>query len=52
MNDMGPDDIPLFAMLKSRMGYLSQRQKVIAQNVANGPIAAERCRRPRRRASR
>jgi flagellar basal-body rod protein FlgB len=32
---MGPDDIPLFAMLKSRMGYLSQRQKVIAQNVAN-----------------
>jgi flagellar basal-body rod protein FlgB len=33
---MGPDDIPLFAMLKSRMGYLSQRQKVIAQNVANG----------------
>ena len=33
---MGPDDIPLFQMLKSRMGYLSQRQKVIAQNVANG----------------
>jgi flagellar basal-body rod protein FlgB len=33
---MGPDDIPLFAMLKSRMGYLSDRQKVIAQNVANG----------------
>ena len=33
---MGPDDIPLFAMLKSRMGYLSERQKVIAQNVANG----------------
>ena len=36
MTGMGPDDIPLFAMLKSRMGYLSQRQKVIAQNVANG----------------
>ena len=36
MSDMGPDDIPIFAMLKSRMGYLSQRQKVIAQNVANG----------------
>ena len=36
MNTMGPDDIPLFAMLKSRMGYLSERQKVIAQNVANG----------------
>jgi len=36
MSGMGPDDIPIFAMLKSRMGYLSQRQKVIAQNVANG----------------
>jgi len=33
---MGPDGIPLFTMLKSRMGYLSERQKVIAQNVANG----------------
>lgn len=32
---MGPDDIPLFGMLKSRLGYLSERQKVIAQNVAN-----------------
>ncbi len=36
MSGMGPDDIPLFAMLKSRMGYLSEQQKVIAQNVANG----------------
>jgi flagellar basal-body rod protein FlgB len=36
MSRMGPDDIPIFAMLKSRMGYLSQRQKLIAQNVANG----------------
>ena len=36
MSGMGPDDIPIFAMLKSRMGYLTQRQKVIAQNVANG----------------
>jgi len=36
MSRMGPDAIPLFAMLKSRMGYLSERQKVIAQNVANG----------------
>ena len=35
MSGMGPDDIPLFAMLKSRLGYLSERQKVIAQNVAN-----------------
>ncbi|MBC7669603.1 MAG: flagellar basal body rod protein FlgB [Gemmatimonadaceae bacterium] len=32
---MGPDDIPLFSMLKSRLSYLSERQKVIAQNVAN-----------------
>jgi len=33
--DMDITDIPLFAMLKSRMGYLTERQKVIAQNVAN-----------------
>ncbi|MFI4964105.1 MAG: flagellar basal body rod protein FlgB [Caulobacterales bacterium] len=31
--DLG--DIPLFAMLKSRLGYLSDRQRVIAENVAN-----------------
>lgn len=29
------DDIPLMSMLKRQMGYLNQRQKVIAQNVAN-----------------
>jgi len=29
------DEIPLFAMLKSRLGYLSQRQHVISENVAN-----------------
>jgi flagellar basal-body rod protein FlgB len=29
------DDIPLFATLKSRLGYLTDRQQVIAQNVAN-----------------
>jgi len=29
------DDIPLMSMLKGQMGYLNQRQKVIAQNVAN-----------------
>jgi flagellar basal-body rod protein FlgB len=29
------DDIPLMSMLKTRMGYLTQRQKVISQNVAN-----------------
>jgi len=28
-------DIPIFAMLRARMGYLSERQRVIAQNVAN-----------------
>jgi flagellar basal-body rod protein FlgB len=33
---MGPDDIPLFSMLKNRLGYLTERQKVVAQNVANG----------------
>jgi flagellar basal-body rod protein FlgB len=32
---MDLSDIPLFAMLKSRMGYLSERQRVIAENVAN-----------------
>lgn len=32
---MGPDDIPLFGMLKSRLGYLADRQKIVAQNVAN-----------------
>ena len=29
------DDIPLFAQLKSRLGYLADRQRVIAENVAN-----------------
>ena len=29
------DDVPLFAMLKSQLGYLNQREQVIAQNVAN-----------------
>ena len=28
-------DIPLFAMLRSRLGYLSERQRVIGENVAN-----------------
>lgn len=28
-------DIPLLSMLRSRLGYLSQRQRVIAENVAN-----------------
>ena len=29
------DDIPVFAMLKSRLSYLADRQQMIAQNVAN-----------------
>lgn len=32
-------EIPLFSMLKGRMGYLTERQKVIAENVANGDTA-------------
>ncbi len=32
---MGFADIPLLSMLKSRLGYLSQRETLIAQNVAN-----------------
>ncbi len=29
------DDIPLFSALKGRLDYLSQRQRVISENVAN-----------------
>ena len=32
---MDVSDIPLFAMLKSKLSYTTQRQQVIAQNVAN-----------------
>ncbi len=32
---MDVNDIPLFAMLKSKLSYTTQRQQVIAQNVAN-----------------
>jgi len=32
---MDLSDIPLFSMLRGRLGYLGQRQQVIAQNVAN-----------------
>jgi flagellar basal-body rod protein FlgB len=32
-------NIPLFAMLRSRLGYLSERQRVIAENVANSDTA-------------
>jgi flagellar basal-body rod protein FlgB len=32
-------EIPLFSMLRGRLGYLGERQKVIAQNVANADTA-------------
>ncbi|HEY9218361.1 MAG TPA: flagellar basal body rod protein FlgB [Phenylobacterium sp.] len=32
---MNLGDIPLFSMLKSRLGYLTERQRLISQNVAN-----------------
>lgn len=32
---MALDDIPLFGMLRSRLGYLAERQRLIAENVAN-----------------
>jgi flagellar basal-body rod protein FlgB len=32
-------EIPLFSMLRGRLGYLGERQKVIAENVANADTA-------------
>ena len=32
---MNLDEIPLFTMIKSKLGYISQRERLIAQNVAN-----------------
>jgi flagellar basal-body rod protein FlgB len=32
---MNIGEIPLFAMLKGRLGYLTERQRVISENVAN-----------------
>ena len=32
---MNLDQIPLLAMLKGKLGYLNERQRLIAQNVAN-----------------
>jgi len=32
---MNLNDIPLFSMMKARMGYITAREKVISQNVAN-----------------
>jgi len=35
MPAMNLNDIPLFAMLRGQLGYLSERQRLIAENVAN-----------------
>ena len=32
-------EIPLFAMLRGRLGYLNEQQKVVAQNIANADTA-------------
>jgi|SRR5690606_38521222 flagellar basal-body rod protein FlgB len=32
---MAVNDIPLFAMLRGRMSWLTERQRVVAENVAN-----------------
>jgi flagellar basal-body rod protein FlgB len=32
---MAPTDAPLFQLLSARMGWLSQRQAILAQNIAN-----------------
>jgi flagellar basal-body rod protein FlgB len=32
-------DIPLFSMLRGRLGYLSEQQKIVAQNIANADTA-------------
>jgi flagellar basal-body rod protein FlgB len=32
---MNLSDIPLFSMLKTRLGYLTERQRLVSQNVAN-----------------
>ena len=32
---MGFDDIPLFSMLKGKLAYVNQRQRLISENVAN-----------------
>jgi flagellar basal-body rod protein FlgB len=36
---MSLDQIPLFSMLRGRLGYLSEQQKVLAQNIANADTA-------------
>ena len=32
---MGLDDLPLFSMLKGKLGYVNERQRLLAENVAN-----------------
>lgn len=41
---MNLDDIPLFSMLRGRLGYLGERQRVIAENVANADTPGYRAR--------
>jgi flagellar basal-body rod protein FlgB len=35
MPTMDMTDVPILSMLKNRLGYLSDRQRIIAENVAN-----------------
>jgi flagellar basal-body rod protein FlgB len=39
MTGMDTAEIPIFAMLRGRLSYLAERQKVIAENVANSNTA-------------
>ena len=32
---MGLGDIPLFSMLKDRLGYVNQRERLLSENIAN-----------------
>ena len=42
---MGVADIPLLGQIKGRLGWLDERQRVIAENVANahGDLPWRRC---------
>lgn len=35
---MDAGELPLFSMLRSRLSYLNERQRLIAENVANGNV--------------
>ncbi len=41
---MSVTDLPLFAMLKTRMYWLEERQKLLAENVANADTPGHRAR--------